>query len=277
MEPRSTQRALSGQPLSNWQSTVTRHFQRAATTYANVSELQQASMNDLLAECRAQGLVLELGAGQCHLASAIAARLEVSSLVALDISEAMLRTAPPQAKVSRVVASALAIPLIDHSVDAIVSHFALHWCLAPTAVAAEMHRIIRRDGSVQLAIPLAGSLAPLHGEQGDGALLLPLNEWQQAFASRADSASPIPSPAWACEHDAVKTYTRHFHTASEWLSYLRAMGVTAKPKSQQSQSPQLGLAGKQGYQYLIKRLEQAAEPAGIPFTFKVWHAQFRAL
>ncbi|MBQ0722539.1 MAG: methyltransferase domain-containing protein [Paraperlucidibaca sp.] len=277
MEPRSTQRALSGQPLSSWQSTVTRHFQRAATTYANVSELQQASMNDLLAECRAQGLVLELGAGQCHLASAIAARLEVSSLVALDISEAMLRTAPPQAKVSRMVASALAIPLIDHSVDAIVSHFALHWCLAPAAVAAEMHRIIRRDGSVQLAIPLAGSLAPLHGEQGDGALLLPLNEWQQAFASRADSASPIPSSAWACEHDAVKTYTRHFHTASEWLSYLRAMGVTAKPKSQQSQSPQLGLAGKQGYQYLIKRLEQAAEPAGIPFTFKVWHAQFRAL
>lgn len=277
MEPRSTQRALSGQPLSSWQSTVTRHFQRAATTYANVSELQQASMNDLLAECRAQGLVLELGAGQCHLASAIAARLEVSSLVALDISEAMLRTAPPQAKVSRVVASALAIPLIDRSVDAIVSHFALHWCLAPAAVAAEMHRVIRRDGRVQLAIPLAGSLAPLHGEQGDGALLLPLSEWQQAFAFRADSALPVPNSAWAREHEAVKTYTRYFHTASEWLSYLRAMGVTAKPKGQQSQSPQSGLTGKQGYQSLIKRLELAAEPAGIPFTFKVWHAQFQAL
>ncbi len=282
MEPRNIQRALSGQPLSSWQSTVTRHFQRAATTYADVSELQQASMHDLLAECRAQGLVLELGAGQCHLASVVAARLEVSSLVALDISEAMLRNAQPQAKVSRVVASALAIPLIDHSVDAIVSHFALHWCLAPAAVAAEMHRVIRRDGRVQLAIPLAGSLSPLHGEQGDGALLLPLSEWQQAFASRspssqADSASPIPSSAWACEHDAVKTYTRHFHTASEWLSYLRAMGVTAKPKGQQSQSPQSGLTGKQGYQSLIKQLEQAAEPVGIPFTFKVWHAQFRAL
>ena len=276
MEPKSARKTLDSKPSSRWQSTVTRHFQRAATTYASVSELQQASMHDLLAECRAQGIVLELGAGQGQLASVIAARSEVSSLIALDISEAMLRTAPPQAMLSRVVASALAIPLMDHSVDAIVSHFALHWCLAPAAVAAEMHRVIRRDGCVQLAIPLAGSLAPLHGEQGDGALLLPLSEWQRAFVAshfsfQADSASPISSSAWACDYDTVKTYTRYFRTAPEWISYLRAMGVTAKPTGQS------GLAGKQGYFSLIKRLENAAEPAGIPFTFKVWHAQFRAL
>lgn len=257
---------MLSQPPSNWQSTVTQHFQRAADTYASVSELQQISMLDLLAECHAQGLVLELGAGQGQLASVIAARPQVSSLIALDISEAMLRAAPSQAKLSRVVASALAIPLMDHSIDTIVSHFALHWCLAPTAVAAEMHRVIRRDGCVQLAIPLAGSLAPLHGEQGDGALLLPLSEWRRAFA-----ASNSVSSAWACEHDTVKTYSRHFRTASEWLSYLRAMGVTAKPRGQ------LGLAGKLGYQSLITHLEQATEPVGIPFTFKVWHAQFRAL
>ncbi len=237
-------------------------------------------MHDLLvAECCAQGLVLELGAGQGQLASAIAARPSVSSLIALDISEAMLTTAPAQANISRVVASALAIPLMDHSIDTIVSHFALHWCLAPSAVAAEMHRVIRRDGRVQLAIPLAGSLAPLHGEQGDGALLLPLSEWQRAFtgasaSQQADTpltASACLGAAWHCEHDSVKDYSRHFRSASEWLSYLRAMGVTAKPKGQS------GLAGRKGYQSLLAHLEKAVEPAGIPFTFKVWHAQFRAL
>ena len=277
MGPSNARLALNKQTSSSWQSAVTRHFQRAATTYADVSELQQASMHDLLTECRAQGLVLELGAGQGQLASVIAACPEVSTLIALDICEAMLRTAPQQAKLSRVVASALAIPLMDHSVDAIISHFALHWCLAPTAVAAEMHRVIRRDGCVQLAIPLAGSLAPLHGEQGDDALLLPLSEWQQAFTAQTNLASTSSSSVWACEHDAVKTYTRYFDTASDWLGYLRAMGVTAKPKSPQLQSSQPGLTGRQALQSLIKRLEQAAEPAGIPFTFKVWHARFRAL
>ena len=58
MGPSNARLALNKQTSSSWQSAVTRHFQRAATTYADVSELQQASMHALLTECRAQGLVL---------------------------------------------------------------------------------------------------------------------------------------------------------------------------------------------------------------------------
>ncbi|MEO6698877.1 MAG: methyltransferase domain-containing protein [Paraperlucidibaca sp.] len=250
---------------TSWQATVARHFQRAATTYADVSALQQASAHDLLIDCRAQGVVLELGAGQGELASILAARAEVSALIALDVSEAMLRAAPAMEKLQRVVASALAIPLQDHSVDTVLSHFAVHWCLAPAAVAAEMHRVLRLDGVVQLAIPVAGSLAPLHGAAGDGALLLPAATWQQAFAATGESKA-----VWACEAATVKTYTRYFATAAEWLAYLRAMGVTAKPQAQ------AGLAGKQAYRAIVERLMQAAEPSGIPFSFQVWHARFRA-
>jgi malonyl-CoA O-methyltransferase len=248
-----------------WQATVARHFQRAATTYAGVSALQQASAQDLLADCQARGVVLELGAGQGELASVLAARAGVSAIIALDVSEAMVRAAPAIAKLQRVVASALAIPLRDHSIDAVISHFAVHWCLAPAAVAAEMHRVLRHDGVAQLAIPVAGSLAPLHGTAGDAALLLPAATWQQAFAAEGMSRA-----MWVCEAATVKTYTRYFATASEWLDYLRAMGVTAKPKAQS------GLAGKQAYRLIVERLLHAAEPLGIPFSFKVWHARFRA-
>lgn len=255
-----------------WQHTVARHFQRAASTYAEVSELQRASQRDALVLSQAQGITVELGAGHGELAAELAARSGVSLLIAFDVSEAMLRAAPAAPKLARVVASALAIPLRDHSVDSIVSHFALHWCLSPQAVASELHRVIRRDGLLQLAIPLAGSLAPLHGEAGDGALLLPPAAWQSAFV-RPEPVAPRdtkPCARWQLDHSEIKTYTRYFPTATAWLNYLRAMGVTATPQAG------TGLAGKQGYRALLQRLQGAQTPAGIPFSFRVWHASLRA-
>lgn len=247
---------------------MARHFQRAAQTYADVSELQQASLRDLLADCPARGVTLELGAGHGQLAGALAAREAVSLMIALDVSEAMLRAAPAQHNVVRVVASALAIPLQDHSIDSIVSHFALHWCLAPQAVANELYRVVRRDGVVQIAIPVAGSLAPLHGAAGDGALLLPVAAWQQAFGD-----------TWRLQRGDVKTYTRYFSSAAAWLRYLRAMGVTASPQASS------GLASRQGYRELLARIdssveciavESEAEGRAIPFSFQVWHACLQA-
>lgn len=259
---------MSAVPQAQWQRNVTRHFQRAAQRYGDASALQQASLRDLLADCPAQGVTLELGAGHGQLAHALAARDEVSAMIALDVSEAMLRQGmrdqPSVAhKLARVVASALAIPLPEHSVDTIVSHFALHWCLAPQAVAAELQRVIRRDGLVQLAIPVAGSLAPLHGAAGDGALLLPLTAWQQAFGE-----------SWQVRRSAVKTYTRYFANASAWLAYLRAMGVTASPGAA------AGLSSKQHYRDVLARIDRAAlavgEGTAIPFSFHVWHACLQA-
>lgn len=242
-------------PMRAWQATVARHFQRAAISYDDASALQKLSASEFLAASSAQGVVLELGAGHGQLAQAISARAEVSSVIALDVSDAMLRQAP--ISVQRVVGSALAIPLQDQCIDTVLSHFALHWCLSPMAVAAELRRVLRRHGQAQLAIPLAGSLAPLHGEAGDGTLLLPLHDWQAAFAH-----------GWQREGSAVKTYTRYFANPREWLAYLRAMGVTA--------TPQAAPASRRHLRELFARIEQAAEPAGIAFSFRVWHASFRA-
>ncbi|REH40500.1 methyltransferase family protein [Paraperlucidibaca baekdonensis] len=241
-----------------WQANVARHFQRAAMSYADTSALQQASAQDFFACTQARGLVLELGAGHGAIAQLISECTAVSTVLALDISEAMLRQAPIGPKVQRVVGSALAIPLRDQCVDTVMSHFALHWCLSPRAVAAELRRVVRAQGHAQLAIPLAGSLAPLHGDGGDGALLLPLAQWQAAFAQD-----------WQLEASDVKTYTRHFTSARDWLAYLRAMGVTA--------TPQAAPASRRHVRELLAGIEQAAEPAGIPFTFQVWHARLRAV
>ena len=97
--------------------------------------------------------VLEIGSGPGELALEIARRLPGSSLVGIDLAEAMIRRGVERAhgegldrRVRFELADAAALPFADGSFDAVISTLSLHHWLDPAAVFVETGRALRQGG-----------------------------------------------------------------------------------------------------------------------------------
>lgn len=252
-----------------WQRLLRRHFDRAASSYGNHAGVQRRCDDAAMARWqfaantqgdRPTGRVLEAGCGDGHLARQLVRLPGVSELVALDLSEAMLRGPawPAAGGPMRLCADASALPLADAAVDAVVSHFALHWCPSPLAVLTELGRVLVPGGQAHLVIPVAGSLpgraaASEAFEQADETLR-PLADWQAA----------AQAAGWQVMTEAVSLLGEHHPDPPAWLAAIKAMGVTAR------RDAGAGLAGRARHQALMSRLEALREPAGIPLCYRVW-------
>lgn len=215
------------------------------------------------------GRVLEVGCGDGHLARQLAGLPGVNSLIAVDLSEAMLRvcTWPAGGETLRLCADAAALPLANASVDAVVSHFALHWCLSPVAVLGELRRVLAPGGHAFLIVPVAGSLPgrdplpdaadPCHDPRDE--TLRPLADWQAAARAAG----------WQVVTETVALKGEHHPDPAAWLAAVKAMGVTAR------RDAEAGLAGRARHQALMARLETLREPDGIPLRYRVWQVRLR--
>lgn len=256
--------ALSHQ--RRWQSVLRRRFDRAADGYQRLALAQQASADDLLASLHVlplRGHVLDLGCGSGHLARALAATTGVDAVLALDISEGMLRAPEWQgvsaAPLHRLCADAAALPLPAASMDVLTSNFALHWCPQPLALLRELQRVCRPDGLARLVIPVAGSLDGRTARAAAGASLRPVADWQLA----ADAAG------WQRAAEDVADYVEYHASPDAWLQALRAIGVTSRRGTGQ------GLSGRAALTTLRERLEATRTDAGIPLRYQVWRVTLR--
>lgn len=246
-----------------WQRTLRRHFDRAASTYAGHAGVQRQSADAWLARWQTAdaptGRVLDLGCGSGYLACALASWPDVEHLLAVDLSEGMLRGPDwrPSPVLTRLCADASALPLATASIDVAISHFALHWCPSPTQVFAELRRVLRPDGVAQVVIPVAGSLPGRVDAPPDDETLRPLSVWREAVASAG----------WQVVAEEVVTQGEYHADARAWLTALRAMGVTAR------RDAPAGLSGRARLQALLRRLEALREPEGIPLRYQLWQAR----
>jgi len=112
----------------------------------------------------APAVVLDVGAGTGGLALAAADRWPSARIVALDASAGMLSVAKQLVAAERpaeaarfewLVADALAMPLADGSLDAVVSSFVLSLVDDRVALLHEMGRVLRPGGTVALVAWLA--------------------------------------------------------------------------------------------------------------------------
>ena len=97
--------------------------------------------------------ILEIGSGPGEVALEIARRLPGSSLVGIDLAEAMIRRGVERARdegldrrVRFELADAAALPFADGSFDIVVSTLSLHHWSDPAAVFVEVGRVLRRGG-----------------------------------------------------------------------------------------------------------------------------------
>jgi len=134
---------------------VRRSFDRASAGYDSAAVLQADVRTVLLQRLELTSLAprvaLDAGAGTGHASRELKRRYPGAHVIALDFSLGMLRTAARQRSwlrpFARVCAAAERLPLVDASVDLIVSNFMLQWSdLDP--VLAEFRRVLAPRGAL---------------------------------------------------------------------------------------------------------------------------------
>ena len=139
---------------------VRRAFGRAAASYERTAVLQREVGKRLLERLdylddRVPARILDVGAGPGPSVAALRARFPRSEIVALDLALPMLRLARRRGGWLRparaLCADASQLPLVDGSVDVLLSNLCLQWVTDLPAVFAEFRRVLRPDGLLLLS------------------------------------------------------------------------------------------------------------------------------
>jgi len=145
---------MSQDAFSIEQEAVRRSFDRAAARYDESAVLQAEVRAQLLARLDYVSLepsvVLDVGCGTGHSSRALKERYPRARVVALDLSEGMLREARQRQswrrRFARVCGDAMRLPLASGSVDLVFSNLTLQWCTGLDAAFAEFRRVLRPRG-----------------------------------------------------------------------------------------------------------------------------------
>jgi SAM-dependent methyltransferase len=95
---------------------------------------------------RGRCMIADIGAGTSALLGPIGSAAPAARVVALDASTRMLRIARTRRGASAVLADALALPLADGTVDAVILAYVLFHLADPARAAAEAARVLRPGG-----------------------------------------------------------------------------------------------------------------------------------
>ncbi len=132
---------------------VRQSFASAADTYDGFAVLQRQVGLDFISmfEISIAGQsVMDLGCGTGFLIQELMAADVAQKMLAVDIAYSMLQTSRSKSKcfntVQYICADAEKLPLVDDSLDTIVSNLALQWCQDLTGVFQGFKRVLRTDG-----------------------------------------------------------------------------------------------------------------------------------
>lgn len=248
---------------------VRRASARAARDYERHDALQreiEARLLDSLGYYEAPpARVLDVGCGTGRGAAALRKRWPQATVIALDLSTAMLRAARHHAGWRRpfvlACADALSLPFPDHSIDVVYSNFCMPWCGAPRPFIKELNRVLSHGGFL-----VASSLGPDT-----------LTELREAWAA-ADPERPHVD-AFIDMHDIgdatlaaglkdpvldTDRITLAYADARAALLDLRGAGVANADPARTR-----GLTGKARFRAMVAALEARRCNGRIPLTFEV--------
>ncbi len=245
---------------------IARAFGRAARSYDEHAAVQISVARSLLAmlpDDFSAEQAIDLGCGTAAMARQLCTRLPDCHWLAVDVSQAMLDEAHQRGRLhdryQPVCADATALPLADLSRDLVFSSFALQWVEA-AAACAEIGRVLRTDGLLLMALPVAGTLRELKeswaevDRQVHVNTLLAAPEWLQQLERHR----------LACIDAQTITVTEHYPSLTAIGRMLKLTGAhhVSGRQSAGLLSPRRRRALEQAYE--IKR-----DDKGLPLTWQV--------
>lgn len=252
---------------------IKRSFARAAGSFDGADFLQTEVRNRLLDRMKWLRLeprrILDLGAGTGKALPELAARFPEAELIAVDLTENMLKVAArrPGAEPLVICGNASQLPLADASVDVVFSSLMIHWCISLDSLFTEVRRVLRYPGVFSFATLGPASFRELRAAWqavDDGAHVMPFPEMTALGDGllRAGLAEPVID---------VETLTICYPDLRQLTSDLRGTGTT-NPNRGRNQ----GLTGRQAWQrleaaYKLQRDAEGALPVTLEMVFgSVW-------
>lgn len=265
---------------------VRQHFSRAAARYDEAAVLQRAVAEHLDERLDLVTLVpkriLDVGAGTGILTEKMLARYPDADVVAVDLSEAMLRWAHGKLQRPRwplpgglcerlgwthcpaqlVAADAARLPFSDGAFDLVVSNLMLQWCDDLDTVLRELRRVLRPEGLLMFTSFGPDTLKELRtawAQVDDRAhvnTFIDMHDVGDALI-RAGFAQPVMD---------VEHFTLTYDAPMGVLQDLKALGATYAPNDRR------GLTGKHALQRMLEAYEAFRQPDGrVPATYEVVH------
>ncbi len=133
---------------------VRRRFDRAAVTFDDADFVHQVTREGLFARINPVAIdvkqVVDLGCATGSALRPLQKRFRGASVIALDLSQAMLARARSRLswprKVRAVQGDARALPFADGSIDVVFANLLLPWIDDPATVFREVARVLRKEG-----------------------------------------------------------------------------------------------------------------------------------
>ena len=248
---------------------VRRAFARAAASYEQHDVLQRevaARLFDSLDYYDGKPeRVLDIGCGTARGTALLKKRWRDAQVIALDISQPMLRHARKHAgwlkPFARVCADGLALPFPDRSMDVVYSNLVMQWCDTPRDLLREFVRVLKPGGFV-----VASSLGPDT-----------LNELRAAWAAAdatqahvgrfldlhdlgdAALAAGLKDPVLDADHISM-----HYPDVRTLLADLKGLGATNADVERPC-----GLTGKTRFKAMLDAYEAQRREGRIPATWEV--------
>jgi len=219
-------------------------FDSASHSYDGAAQIQTEVAAQLIAD--AAGLaprrILDIGCGTGLLTAMAQQRWPAAAITALDAAPAMLDAARAKLpSVHFVQADAAAITLTE-KFDLILSSMVLHWLADPVAVITQWQTLLAPNGTLLVAVPVAGSLS----------------EWNTLCDSHA-----LPSRVWRFPapelfgRDATLRYHSIAHATAH--DFLRSMKRTGAAVPDPATTPTQ-------HAVLRRMLQAAPKPFAATFT-----------
>ncbi|HHB93222.1 MAG TPA: malonyl-[acyl-carrier protein] O-methyltransferase BioC [Thioploca sp.] len=245
-------------------------FDRVAPIYDQWANLQKTVAEEILE--RVQWLktipqyILDVGTGTGNLTKGLSQLYKNADIYAVDIAPKMLQQAsiPTQ---HLICADAVQLPIVDASIDLLVSNLMLQWCEDIPTVFAEFARVLKPEGTIFFSTFGPDTLRELRNSWNDG--IAHVNNFADMHnigdaLLQAGLSDPVMDVDWF-----KLTYKKTKHL----LLDLKNIGSHNK----QYRS---GLTGKHNFQNMLANYEQYRDKDGLlPATYEViyGHAMSRQL
>ncbi len=233
------------------------NFSRAAAEYDARAQFQHIQTNRVLDAALMllpdAAHIADIGCGTGYFAYEAAEKRPHWSIYGVDISEGMCAVA--SGRCTAIAADAVALPLADRSVDAVVSSLCYQWVENQAAAFAEIARVLKPGGRAIVASLGAATLHELRASSeavGAALGLLPMRDFASVKADLARAGFDITLAD-------CRVATEHYASVPALLDSMRAIGAGNNFAGRES-----AFLGPKRFAAMIAEYEKLRSAQGIP-------------